>query len=54
VVRLLDNQAVEELLKRASIAVVEIAPPSGRDLSQTVIWAGIVAASETIPAQIDQ
>jgi hypothetical protein len=29
-------------------------PQSGRDLSQTAIWAGIVAASETIPAQIDQ
>jgi hypothetical protein len=28
-------------------------PQSGRDLSQTAIWAGIVAASEMIPAQID-
>jgi hypothetical protein len=27
---------------------------SGRDLSRTAIWAGIVAASETNPAQIDQ
>jgi len=29
-------------------------PPSGRDLSRTVIWAGIVAPPETIPAQIEQ
>jgi hypothetical protein len=29
-------------------------PQSGRDLSQTAIWAGIVAASATIPAQIHQ
>jgi hypothetical protein len=28
-------------------------PPSGRDLSRTAIWAGIVATGGTIPAQID-
>jgi hypothetical protein len=28
-------------------------PTSGRDLSQTAIWAGSVAPSETIPAHID-
>jgi hypothetical protein len=41
-------------LKRAAIAVDATGIQSGRDLSQTAIWAEIVAASETIAAQIDQ
>jgi hypothetical protein len=41
-------------LKRAALAANATGfPGSGRDLSQRAIWAGIVAASETIPTQID-
>jgi hypothetical protein len=46
---------VEELLKRAALAGDATGfPRSGRDLSRRAIWAGIVAASEMIPAQINR
>jgi hypothetical protein len=46
---------VEEFLQRAALAANATGfPRSGRDLSRTAIWAGIVAASETIPAQFAQ
>jgi hypothetical protein len=42
-------------LQRAALAANATGfPRSGRDLSRTAIWAGIVAASETIPAQFAQ
>jgi hypothetical protein len=45
------QQVVTGLTRSERPPIGDVVRRSGRDLSQTAIWAGIVAASEKIPAQ---